>query len=149
MSSHDDGGKVEKQEVLLNESIIISPDEHDHLEDKAQVPRINTNREEKFCMDVQPEERVNIVKNEISLAGSFPVALGNDNVNELVKSMILKTDNTLQCQQCGKTGTHSGTMQRHVETHIEGAVHTCSLCGKTARSSHALLMHKIRYHKMT
>jgi hypothetical protein len=55
-----------------------------------------------------------------------------------------------RCSVCGKEkqGRNSTQdMRRHVETHIEGVVHPCNLCGKVSRSSIGLINHVARDHR--
>ena len=57
-----------------------------------------------------------------------------------INSMIEEVSdgiNNRRCTVCGKTtkcGAARRAMTRHIETHIEGVSHTCSQCGKVARS---------------
>ena len=70
-----------------------------------------------------------------------------------ISSMIENVNDGIhnrKCQVCQKTtkiGTQRRAMERHIETHLEGISHTCSLCGKVSRSSAALSMHISNYHR--
>jgi hypothetical protein len=78
-------------------------------------------------------------------------------LDEMIESMMTKTNSTLGgnygnkkgsvCKVCGKEGQRIN-IQQHIESnHIEGVSHTCNICGKSARSRHALRMHTSSYHK--
>ena len=91
------------------------------------------------------------------------VSLPNDRMvvelhelDEKINSMITKSDLTsgtgqgrmATCNVCGKEAPFKA-MPRHIEAnHITGVVHSCDICGKTARSRQALSMHKINFHNI-
>ena len=59
-----------------------------------------------------------------------------------------KTDDIWTCLVCAYTTTNStGTIKRHVETHLEGLCYTCPQCNKEFRSQDTLVKHKYRIHK--
>ena len=56
-----------------------------------------------------------------------------------------------RCTVCGKKtkkGSKIKDMKRHTETHLEGALHPCSQCGKVSRTSNGLLVHISKHHKI-
>ena len=78
-----------------------------------------------------------------------------DDLDDQIKSMITKTDISagpgkgllVKCNVCGKEGSYRN-MPSHVEAnHITGVSHSCDICGKTSRSKHGLIIHKLNYHK--
>ena len=78
-----------------------------------------------------------------------------DNLDEQINSMIELTDRVdphtkrklVICNVCGDEGPRAFVV-RHIEAqHITGVSHACDLCGKTARSRNALIVHKCTYHK--
>ena len=76
-----------------------------------------------------------------------------DDLKAQISSMIEDVNDGIhnrQCKVCQKTtkiGTRIRVMERHIETHLEGISHTCSICGKVSMSSAALSMHLSRYHR--
>ena len=48
---------------------------------------------------------------------------------------------------CGKTSNYKQTVERHIETHIQGISYPCDQCGAIKRSSNAPNKHVTRYHK--
>ena len=79
---------------------------------------------------------------------------GGGEVQDLDEKVKFMMDKTLKdgkkvfiCKVCGKEGEHHKNMKRHFESnHLEGVLIPCNLCGKTARSRHALTMHMRKYH---
>ena len=74
-----------------------------------------------------------------------------EDVKGQINSMLEKTGgeggNSWKCTVCGKTSNYKQTIERHIETHIEGVSYPCNQCGAIKRSSSALSMHVSRYHK--
>ena len=67
-----------------------------------------------------------------------------------VISEVLEYDNTnrvWKCTQCGKSNTDKARVRRHAEIHFQGFVHSCPHCGVQKKTSTALRMHVISYHK--
>ena len=52
-----------------------------------------------------------------------------------------------KCTECGKQLKPKRKMEFHVETHLEGFTHTCSLCDKVHKTRYALQQHMSLYHK--
>merc|ERR1712126_428040 len=86
------------------------------------------------------------------------VAMNSNNINEINNkiSEYLEEcfDGNFRCTVCGKTSStnkkkssQKQTMQRHIETHMDGLTYTCSLCEKTFRSRHSLYVHKSVSHR--
>ena len=74
-----------------------------------------------------------------------------EDVKGQINSMLEKTGgegaNSWKCTVCAKTSNYKQTIERHIETHIEGISYPCNQCGAIKRSSSALSMHVSRYHK--
>ena len=74
-----------------------------------------------------------------------------EDVKGQINSMLEKTGgeggNFWKCTVCGKTSNYKQTIERHIETHIEGISYPCNQCGAIKRSSSAINMHVSRYHK--
>ena len=77
-----------------------------------------------------------------------------ENLDEQINSMIKDTDKVdatnrkiVVCTVCGNEGQRAFVV-RHIEAkHITGVSHACDICGKAARSRHALKKHKSTNHK--
>ena len=69
-------------------------------------------------------------------------------VNELMVSnydaVIGKT--SWQCAQCHFSSKVRSTVKEHIETHISGFTHPCTMCAKTCKTRNALRVHTIRAH---
>jgi len=61
--------------------------------------------------------------------------------------MYEKVDNLWQCKVCQKTANQKCGIKRHIESHIEGVLHPCKICGKSYKTSNSLLVHKSRDHR--
>ena len=85
-------------------------------------------------------------------AVAVPVEL--EQLDEQINSMIGPTDTPairggmmVTCTMCDRKKGYRADVIRHIEAnHITGISHSCDMCGKTARSRHALSIHKIRKH---
>jgi hypothetical protein len=86
--------------------------------------------------------------NEITVAvANQSVNMDLDKLNATIEGMMDETYRATVCKVCGKEGQR-GDIRKHIESnHIEGVSHQCNICGKTSKSRHALVVHKIRYHK--
>ena len=81
-------------------------------------------------------------KYEINEVNSF------HNLTEKIESIIEKFNGIWTCKICGNTSKSNlkGDIKRHAETHIEGVSYSCTICGKTFRSSSPLRAHKYQKH---
>ena len=70
----------------------------------------------------------------------------NTDLNDMVNSMLTRTDGLWTCTKCGKTNTDKSKAKRHIETHVEGVSHPCGFCGKNLRSRNCLQAHISRSH---
>ena len=78
-------------------------------------------------------------------------------LDEKVKSMMLLRENPSHgsqrqgkariCKVCGKEGQYRAIITHIEANHINGISLPCNICGKTVASRHALLQHKIKWHK--
>ena len=86
-----------------------------------------------------------------STAISVNVDQTKEDFNSQLESMMenINEGNPKQwrCTVCGRTASNKNDVRRHVESHIEGVSHACSLCGKVSRSSKGLVDHMSVYHK--
>ena len=87
----------------------------------------------------------------LSNGGNVLVDANMEDIKGQIISMLEKTggdgDNSWKCSVCGKTSNYKQTIERHIETHIQGISYPCNQCGAIKRSSSALSMHITRYHK--
>ena len=70
-------------------------------------------------------------------------------VHEKILSMMEKItdgEHKLKCSVYGKAQKYKIDMIRHMESHLEGVVHTCTQCGKVSNTSSALKMHVKNHH---
>jgi predicted amidophosphoribosyltransferase len=71
-------------------------------------------------------------------------------VRLMTKSENLSTGLTeFTCSVCHKVMKQKRHMVNHVETHIEGMSHLCSLCGKSFKTRNSREKHRYTYHKET
>ena len=74
--------------------------------------------------------------------------LNRDEIEDKMKKLYEKSDGVWNCLACDyTTKTNSGTMRRHVETHLDGLCYTCNICSKEFRLRNSLACHKKTIHK--
>ena len=71
----------------------------------------------------------------------------NAELDKQIEDILIKNNGVWTCKVCGKFANHKSKLKQHVETHIDGFSHPCSLCGKSYRSRNVLRMHMSRDHK--
>lgn len=59
-------------------------------------------------------------------------------------AVLAKT--TWQCAQCHFSSKIRSTVKEHIETHISGFTHQCTMCEKTCKTRNALRVHTVRAH---
>ena len=65
-----------------------------------------------------------------------------------IEELYEKVDGVWRCLACVyTTNNSSGSIRRHIESHIDGLSYKCTQCNKEFRSSNILTTHKIRSHK--
>jgi len=52
-----------------------------------------------------------------------------------------------QCLHCSKTNKDKSAIRRHVESHLGGHTHTCTICYKTYKTRFSLKVHMTREHR--
>ena len=92
---------------------------------------------------------VSLLKGSFVSEAKFSTSFKEENteLNDLVNSMLTKTDGLWTCAKCGKTQTDKYKAKRHIEIHIEGVSHPCGFCGKNLRSRNCLQAHISRIHQ--
>ena len=90
-----------------------------------------------------------------AVAKNTGIDVDQQNFDEHIQSMITKSDvssgkgkklKLATCNICGKEAAFQN-MPRHIEAkHITGVSHACGICGKTSKSKHGLLQHKLMNH---
>ena len=99
------------------------------------------------------EENVNDEKSNNISAPVIDTSFMNDNpeLDKLVEQMIEETQNeenkkSFVCKKCGKAFPKMSKIKLHVETHIDGFEHRCSVCDKVKKTRSALLSHHYSCH---
>ena len=95
-------------------------------------------------------DQKNIVAKTVDTSISVDLEGLDDQINSMI-SLTEKVDHAnrkmVTCNVCGNEGPRAFVV-RHIEAkHITGVSHPCDICGKTARSRNALIVHKSTYHK--
>ena len=70
-------------------------------------------------------------------------------INIQIDQMIEKNDGQWQCKVCGKTAESSQqkwNLKNHIETHLKGVSHVCSICSKTLATRNSLTVHIANVH---
>ena len=94
------------------------------------------------------------LETRVAVADKIVVNVELEQLDEQISTMIDLTDNLdhlkrklTKCNICGYEAPRSFVV-RHIEAnHITGVTHPCEICGKTARSRHAMRMHMYSKHK--
>jgi len=73
------------------------------------------------------------------------VAAELENLDAQIKSMMEVSAKGRICKVCGKEGPGTNIMNHIESKHITGVSHSCTICGKTARTRNAVRMHKKRH----
>merc|ERR550519_527038 len=88
---------------------------------------------------------------DASMAGSAS-ADGNKELDALIaNSMSASTEargRIWSCNVCGVTNRDKTKMKRHVETHMEGFVHSCPYCNQQMKTRRTLKVHLERVHNI-
>lgn len=75
----------------------------------------------------------------------------DEELDNLIKENVSMTwiDNKVSytCKICYKTGSHKVNMFNHIETHIKGFQHVCTVCGKIRKTREGLRVHIYTEHK--
>ena len=70
----------------------------------------------------------------------------NLELNEQLGNLIEKSLGAWKCKVCNKTDKFLSHIRQHAETHIQGVVHSCSICKKTFATSSSMRVHAINTH---
>ena len=100
--------------------------------------------------DVHGIDQKNMVAKTVDTSISVDLEGLDDQINSMI-NLTEKVDQAYRkmviCNVCGHEGPRAFVV-RHIEAkHITGVSHPCDICGKTARSRNALIVHKSTYHK--
>ena len=90
----------------------------------------------------------------VAIAEKTVISVELEQLDEQITTMIDLTEKLdylkrklAKCNICGYEAPRSFVV-RHIEAnHITGVTHPCEICGKTARSRHAMRLHKYSTHK--
>jgi len=117
----------------------------------TQVKLENNHDEEKedntANMEDADEKSLVIAEDEPNIVLKEKVIEVNAELDKQIEDNLVKSDGMWMCKVCGKCANHKSKLKQHVETHINGFSHPCSLCGKSYRSRNVLRMHMSRDHK--
>ena len=99
--------------------------------------------------DIEPQ-----FETRVALADKTVVNVELDQLDEQISTMVDLTEKfdhlkrkLAKCNICGHEAPRSYVV-RHIEAnHITGVTHPCEICGKTARSRHAMRKHMYSWHK--
>jgi len=90
---------------------------------------------------------------DASMMAGAATADGNkdEELDNLIKENVSMTwiDNKVSytCKICYKTGSHKVNMFNHIETHMKGFQHVCTVCGKIRKTREGLRVHIYTEHK--
>ena len=73
----------------------------------------------------------------------------NDELEEKVNALIAKVDNVWRCLECDKVADNNRdhwNLKYHVESHISGIVHTCTICGHVSKTRSGRNKHNYKVH---
>ena len=124
------------------------------IKESAKIKETAKIKEEPW--NAVPLRRPNLVdKSSDSIDTSMDVTLNTTATDqewkEKVDAMIEKDGNVWRCIECDKVAEspkHHWNLKGHVETHLAGVVHNCTLCGHPSRTSKGLIQHKYKKHKV-
>ena len=81
----------------------------------------------------------------ILIYGSFGTI---EEIDEKIGQHIYRGENRRYCcALCGKSMSHRGHMNSHVESHFDGLSFPCQTCGQTFRSRNLLAQHNHKFHR--
>eukprot|EP00092_Neocalanus_flemingeri_P039009 GFUD01042465.1.p1 GENE.GFUD01042465.1~~GFUD01042465.1.p1 ORF type:complete len:263 (-),score=54.48 GFUD01042465.1:99-887(-) len=90
----------------------------------------------------------NISESESTLIdNSYDNAQENMDLEFRIGELLEKGIGCWSCKACGKTNKDKSKIKYHVETHLHGVSHVCSLCGKSFRSRNSLQVHSSQSHR--
>ena len=113
----------------------------------------NNIKQEHHASDLFKTENSHNLETTLSTTDSTVVADLQD-LDDKIRSMMMFSENHAGgahgrariCKVCGKEG-QMYNIRKHIKAnHITGVYHSCPICGKIAKSSHALAEHNSRYH---
>ena len=119
------------------------------LEDTVPVV-YDPNKKNKMIKKVQHNKVQDKVSNVVAVKSQ-----DLNEINEKINAYIEESfDGSYRCTLCGKTSglnmtksIQRQTIQRHIETHLDGLSYTCPICQKIFRSRPSLNTHRSSQHK--
>ena len=115
-----------------------------------------TDKEDDDILDteVEDEEVLEDTKVEVEYkeddSNDLLVKKSETDWKDKIGALIGKMGDSWRCRECGKMADNSKDRWRlkvHVEIHLAGVVHTCTMCGHKSTTSAALGQHKYKNHK--
>jgi len=70
----------------------------------------------------------------------------NQELNEQLGNLIEKSLGGWRCKVCNKATNNLTNKRQHAETHIQGAIHSCSICQKSFSTSSSMRVHVNNIH---
>ena len=70
----------------------------------------------------------------------------NTTLNQQKEELIEMSFGCWKCKICDQTAKSRWILKRHVEIHVQGVIHSCSICEKTFSTSHSLSTHLADIH---
>merc|ERR1712098_1015407 len=70
----------------------------------------------------------------------------NQDLNNQLRNLIEKSMGVWICKVCNKTASNAYNMKQHAETHIQGSMHSCSICKKTFSTYNSMRVHVNNIH---
>jgi len=70
-------------------------------------------------------------------------------LDEQLEKLIEKSEGLWKCKICEKTSNFKANLLKHAEIHVEGNIHSCSICVKTFSTRDVLRTHVRDIHSKT
>ena len=121
-----------------SENIEMIDEVYDEVTDTALPSYDEADPEDEIIIDNENTQTVVCDGNTVEI---------NAELDKQIEETLVKHNGMWTCKVCGKFANHKSKLKQHVETHIEGFSHPCSLCGKSYRSRNVLRMHLSRDHR--
>ena len=144
-----DSQYLEKRDPVVQSSVIKSSEELSDSYGFDEAPLVEMKQETHFSnantvanLNV---DQVSLVEIEEDTHFLNTITVTNLNVDQIIE----KNDLVWLCKVCGKTAETPQTkwnLKKHVEKHIKGVSHLCSICGKTLTTSENLRKHMAKAH---
>ena len=117
----------------------LANDEPDYKENKDESEAYEADRSVKTFSDSQ------LVVNSVDIEEGSSIDEIDKQINNLLSE---NSEGIFSCNMCGKVGDKFiSHMKNHIETHLDGIIFPCHICGKQLKSRNSLSFHKSKYHR--